>query len=118
MISVASSDVQQVLINLINNSLDAMEHVGGAIEMRTSTRTRYAVVEVRDTGPGILQENLGRVFEPFFSTKPEGKGTGLGLSICYAMMKKMKGDITVTSQEGKGTTFHLFFPFQEMAHPA
>lgn len=118
MINVASSDVQQVLINLINNSLDAMEDGGGAIEMRTSTRTRYAVVEVRDTGPGIPQEYLGRVFEPFFSTKPEGKGTGLGLSICYVMMKKMKGDITVTSQKGKGTTFHLFFPFQEMAHPA
>ena len=66
-----------------------------------------------DTGPGISQENLGRVFEPFFSTKPEGKGTGLGLSLCHSMMKKMKGDITVSSQEGKGTTFHLFFPLQE-----
>lgn len=118
LVSVASPDVQQVLINLINNSLDALEQSGGAIEIRTSARGRYAVVDVMDTGPGISQENLGRVFEPFFSTKPEGKGTGLGLSICYAMMKKMKGDITVTSQEGKGTTFHLFFPLLEKERPA
>ena len=113
MVSVASSDVQQVLLNLIYNSLDAMEQGGGTIEVSTSTRARYAVVDVMDTGPGISQENLGRIFEPFFSTKPEGKGTGLGLSLCHSMMKKMKGDITVSSQEGEGTTFHLFFPLQE-----
>ncbi len=110
MVSVTPSDAQQVLINLFNNGLDAMEQGGGTIDVRTSTRARYAVVEVEDTGPGISRKNLGRVFEPFFSTKPEGKGTGLGLSICYVMMKRMKGDITVTSEEGKGTVFCLFFP--------
>lgn len=108
--SAAPSDVQQVIINLINNSLDAMEVSSGTVEVRTSSKARYVIVEIEDTGPGISRENLGRVFEPFFTTKPEGKGTGLGLSICYAMMKKMKGDITVTSEEGKGTVFHLFFP--------
>jgi two-component system, NtrC family, sensor kinase len=113
-VGVAPSEVQQVLVNLVNNSLDAMEQSGGAIEVRTSARARYAVVDVEDTGPGIPVGNLSRVFEPFFSTKPEGKGTGLGLSICYTMMKKMKGDITVTSEEGKGTTFHLFFPLQDL----
>jgi two-component system, NtrC family, sensor kinase len=113
MVRVASSDVQQVLLNLVYNSIDAMEQGGGAIEVSTSTRARYAIVDVMDTGPGISQGNLGRIFEPFFSTKPEGKGTGLGLSLCHSIMKKMKGDITVTSQEGKGTTFHLFFPLQE-----
>jgi two-component system NtrC family sensor kinase len=87
-----------------------MEQSSGIIEVRTSTKGRYVIVEIEDTGPGISRENLGRIFEPFFTTKPEGKGTGLGLSICYAMMKKMKGDITVRSEEGKGTVFHLFFP--------
>ncbi len=113
MVRIVSHEVQQVLVHLINNSLDAMEKCSGAIEVRTSTRARDVVVEVEDTGPGIPEENLSRVFEPFFSTKPEGKGTGLGLSICYTMMKKLKGDITVTSEQGKGTTFHLFFPLQE-----
>ena len=111
----APSQVQQVLINLVNNSLDVMEEGGGSVEIRTTARARYAVVEVADTGPGIPQENIGRVFQPFFSTKPEGTGTGLGLAICYSMMKKMKGDITVTSQKGEGTTFHLFFLIDE--HP-
>jgi two-component system, NtrC family, sensor kinase len=108
-VHVAPSDAKQVILNLISNSLDALEQKSGTIEVRTSTRARYVVVEVEDTGPGIPQQNLGRVFEPFFTTKPEGKGTGLGLAICYVMMKRIQGDITVTSEEGTGTTFHLFF---------
>lgn len=110
MAKAAPSDAEQVVINLLNNSLDAMEQSSGIIEVRTSTKGRYVIVEIKDSGPGISRENLGRIFEPFFTTKPEGQGTGLGLSICYAMMKKMKGDITVRSEEGKGTIFHLFFP--------
>jgi two-component system NtrC family sensor kinase len=109
-VNVTPSEVQQVLVNLINNSLDAMEEAGRMIEIISKTRGNYAAVDVGDTGPGISQRDIGRIFDPFFTTKPVGKGTGLGLSICYGIMKKMKGDITVTSTEGQGTTFHLLFP--------
>jgi two-component system, NtrC family, sensor kinase len=104
------SEVQQVLLNLINNGLDAMEGGGGTIRITTRTAGSHVAVDVSDTGPGIARENLMKIFEPFFTTKPVGKGTGLGLAICFGIMKRMGGDITVTSKEGHGTTFNLFFP--------
>jgi two-component system NtrC family sensor kinase len=113
-VNVSPSEVQQVLLNVINNALDSMEKTGGTIEITTRIQGHYAVKDVADTGPGIASTNLGRIFEPFFNAKPVGRGTGLGLSICYGIMKKMKGDITVNSEEGKGTTFHWFFPLGEL----
>jgi two-component system NtrC family sensor kinase len=65
---------------------------------------------VRDTGCGISPEHLKRVFEPFFTTKPVGKGTGLGLSLAWNIVQKHKGDLTVASVVGKGTTFRLTLP--------
>jgi two-component system, NtrC family, sensor kinase len=112
-VEVSPSEVEQVLVNLINNSLDAMEKAAGTIVITTRLQGHYVVVDVSDSGPGIEKENLARVFDPFFTTKPVGKGTGLGLAICHGIMKKMRGDITVTSEMGQGTTFHLFFPLGE-----
>ena len=98
-VRVSQSELQQVLLNLINNALDAMEKTGG--NLRISTRMEedsiimgdHLLIEVADDGPGIPAANLAKIFDPFFTTKPVGKGTGLGLSICYGIIKKMGGNI-------------------------
>ena len=110
LVNVSPSEVQQVLLNLINNSLDAMGDKGGTISVTSRVDDNNVVVDVADDGPGIPEANLMRVFEPFFTTKPVGQGTGLGLSICYGIVKKMGGDIQVESELGVGTTFHVYFP--------
>ncbi len=110
LVNVSPSEVQQVLLNLINNSLDAMGDKGGAISVTSRVDDNAVVIDVADDGPGIPEANLMRVFEPFFTTKPVGQGTGLGLSICYGIVKKMRGDIKVDSELGKGTIFHVYFP--------
>jgi len=109
-VAVSPSEVQQVILNLMNNSLDAMDGTGGAIEIVTRVEDGLLVVDVADEGPGIPPANLARIFDPFFTTKPVGKGTGLGLSICYGIVKKMGGVITVNSAVGLGTTFHVKIP--------
>jgi len=109
-VNVSPSEVQQVLLNLINNSVDAMEIEGGSINVESRVDGNFVSVEVADTGPGIAKSNLPRIFEPFFTTKPVGKGTGLGLSICYGIVKKMGGDISVNSTQGQGTTFRVLIP--------
>jgi two-component system NtrC family sensor kinase len=109
-VMVSPSEMQQVLLNLINNSCDAIDARGGTIEISTRKTKDHTVVDVTDDGPGIPQPNLARIFDPFFTTKPVGKGTGLGLSICYGIVKKIGGDITVNSAVGVGTTFHVYIP--------
>ena len=110
LVNVSPSEIQQVLLNLVNNALDAMEKSGGSLDITTRSTDGRVVVDVADTGEGIASANLQRIFDPFFTTKPVGKGTGLGLSICYGIIKKMGGDITVNSAVGLGTTFHIYLP--------
>lgn len=113
-INASPSEMQQVLLNLINNSLDAIEpKKGGKISITSRREGDYVVIAVADTGKGIPKANLQRIFEPFFTTKPVGKGTGLGLSICYGIIKKMGGEITVNSAVGVGTTFHIKIPINK-----
>ena len=109
-VNVSPSEIEQVLFNIINNSLDAIDSKDGMIEITSRAEEDYVVVDMADNGPGIPEANLLRIFEPFFTTKPVGKGTGLGLSICYGIVTKMGGDIKVDSELGKGTTFHIFVP--------
>ncbi len=104
------TELQQVLLNLINNALDAMEREGGVLEIITERETDHLLVRVADTGPGIPGPNLDRIFEPFFTTKSVGKGTGLGLSICYGIVKKMNGEITAESAAGEGARFEVRIP--------
>ncbi len=104
------TEMQQVIMNLINNSLDAIDGRGGVVEVKTSTQDDYVVLEVGDNGPGIPEAYLPRIFDPFFTTKPVGKGTGLGLSICYGIITKMGGKISVSSAIEVGTTFHIRIP--------
>ncbi|MBN2439271.1 MAG: cache domain-containing protein [Deltaproteobacteria bacterium] len=104
------AQLMQVFVNLLNNAADAMPE-GGAITMTTRFSKGPAVeIDIADTGRGIAEENLGKLFTPFFTTKPLGKGTGLGLSIVYGIIKMHRGQIQVSSQAGKGTTFTVTLP--------
>jgi two-component system NtrC family sensor kinase len=109
-IQASPSELQQVLLNLVNNAIDAIERPGGTVTVTTRSAGDEVVLEVRDTGKGIPEANLERIFDPFFTTKPVGQGTGLGLPICYGIIEKMGGRITVESEIEKGTTFTVFMP--------
>jgi signal transduction histidine kinase len=113
-ISGDSVELQQVFANIIMNARDAMSE-GGRLTIRTTRAaldgTLPAVaVSFSDTGTGISTENLGRVFEPFFTTRGPGAGTGLGLSVSYGIIKEHGGDISVESDVGIGTTFTVRLP--------
>jgi len=116
-LQVSHTEIQQVLLNLINNALDAMEKKGGTIDIRSQLDENYIVIDVTDNGPGMPRANLGRIFDPFFTTKPVGKGTGLGLSICYGIIKKMGGAIDVRSVIDEGTAFQVRIPFRKENGP-
>jgi signal transduction histidine kinase/CheY-like chemotaxis protein len=107
------SEMQQVLTNLFNNALDAVDPTTGRVIVSTRCDGPDVVIDVCDNGPGIPKAHLDKIFDPFFTTKPVGKGTGLGLSICYGFIKRMGGNITVESEAGVGTTFHVHIPWQE-----
>jgi two-component system NtrC family sensor kinase len=109
-IHASPSELQQVLLNLVNNAIDAIERPGGTVTVATKAIGKGVTLEVRDTGKGIPEANLGRIFDPFFTTKPVGQGTGLGLPICYGIVEKMGGTISVESEIEKGTTFTVFLP--------
>ncbi len=109
-VAASPSEMQQVLLNLINNAIDAIGTGGGSIEITSRLDGEHVIIDVADTGQGIPNELMNRIFDPFFTTKPVGKGTGLGLSICYGIIKKMGGDITLNSSVGIGTTFHVHLP--------
>ena len=104
----------QVFINLLVNAAQAIPEgnaQGNEVRITTSTDpTGNLVVEVRDTGPGIPLEIRGRLYEPFFTTKPVGVGTGLGLSVCHNIVTSMGGDLSVLSELGKGATFRVVLP--------
>jgi two-component system NtrC family sensor kinase len=101
-----------VLLNLVNNAIDAIEQPGGTVTVMTRREGDDVALEVRDTGAGIPEANLARIFDPFFTTKPVGQGTGLGLPICYGIVEKMGGRITVESTVGTGTSFTVVIPRQ------
>jgi two-component system NtrC family sensor kinase len=104
------TELQQVLLNLMNNAMDVVEEDNGTISIAVKLEQKDIVIEVSDNGPGIPKKDLPRIFDPFFTTKPVGKGTGLGLSICYGIVKRMGGEIRVNSAPGAGTTFRVRIP--------
>lgn len=104
------AQLRQVFLNLIVNAVESMPQ-GGTLTVHTHKGPGETVtVEIRDTGIGIPHEDLGKLFTPFFTTKPIGKGTGLGLAIAYGIIKMHRGQISVRSQVGKGTTFIINLP--------
>jgi len=106
------NQIEQVLLNIILNAVQAIEE-RGEITIRTyADAARTCVVcEIQDNGIGIPAQDLSKIFEPFFSTKP--KGTGLGLAVSYGIIQKHRGHIDVASAPGKGTTFKIEFPFPQ-----
>jgi len=109
------NQIQQVLLNVLNNARQAIEanQPDGRIIITTTTYRTNVRVIVQDNGPGIPQEILPRIFNPFFTTKGVGKGTGLGLSLCYGIIKEHGGTITPASRTGKGATFTIDLPAVE-----
>jgi two-component system, NtrC family, sensor kinase len=109
LIKADEGQIQQAIIALATNAIDAMPN-GGILIFRTFTKFDKVFVEVQDTGVGISSENLPKIFEPFFTTKETGKGTGLGLAVCYGIVMEHQGRLTVRSKLGEGSTFTMSFP--------
>ena len=119
--------INQIVMNLCINAHHSMEKDGGIIEIYIKNITidkansdwpdvssgRYVNVIISDTGPGMNQAILDKIFDPYFTTKEVGKGSGLGLAVVHGIVKSHKGSISVESQPGKGTSFSIIFPISE-----
>ena len=112
-VNMDKNELKQVFINIINNALQAMPQ-GGDLQIRVRTGpAEDAVIEFEDTGHGISQEHLEKIFEPFFSTKIDRDGTGLVLSISYRIIQNHGGRIEVESESGTGTLFRVVLPLYQ-----
>ncbi len=121
------TELHQVIVNIINNAVDAMNGEGVIIIKITHVSAKddyllqfpniihsdYCKIDISDTGHGMDQTTMERIYEPFFTTKEVGKGTGLGLSTVHTIIKEHHGEISVTSQLGQGSTFTLLLPLTE-----
>jgi two-component system NtrC family sensor kinase len=114
-INASKDQLRQVFLNLVANARDAMPD-GGRLSVTTTADDENVKIEIADTGSGIEEEHLKKIFDSFFTTKDSVKGVGLGLSVCYGFIKDHGGDIDVKSKVGSGTTFTITFPiFQQSA---
>ncbi|MCG8569762.1 MAG: ATP-binding protein [Spirochaetes bacterium] len=116
-IEIVVGEINQVLLNIIVNAAQAInsqcEKERGVIKILTYAEKDHVICQIIDNGPGIEPDQLGQIFNPFFTTKEEGKGTGLGLNISYdIIVNKHKGELLVDSQLGKGTTFTIKIPIK------
>jgi two-component system NtrC family sensor kinase len=108
-IRASKNQLRQVFLNLVANARDAMP-TGGTLKVRTSADPENIAIELADTGMGIKEEHIKKIFDSFFTTKDSVKGVGLGLSVCYGFIKDHGGDVQVQSQPGEGTAFTITFP--------
>lgn len=119
------TQLYQILMNLCTNAFHAMEENGGVLTVelkiadniplvfaktRDNSQEVFVELSISDTGQGIRPEIIDKIFDPFFTTKEKGKGTGMGLAITYGVIKEYGGEITVDSQLGRGTVFHIYLP--------
>ena len=109
MIHASRSQLRQVFLNMIANARDAMPD-GGTLSVETMRMEDHIHIKIADTGTGIREENLNKIFDAFFTTKDSVKDVGLGLSVCYGFIKDHGGDIQVSSIVGSGTTFTIILP--------
>ena len=106
----SESQIEQVVMNIILNAFQAMSQDGGVLTITTIRSDDYITISMRDTGPGIPQDILNHIFEPFYTTKAEDKGTGLGLTIVAQTIEAHHGTVEVTSEVGVGTEFLIKLP--------
>ena len=119
------TQMQQIIMNLCTNAAHAMEQAGGTLSIGVSDEVfvadsphrpesvpagHYLKISIADTGPGIPVHALSSIFEPFYTTKAPGEGTGMGLAVVHGIVRKFDGVITVDSEPGKGTVFHVYLP--------
>ncbi len=124
------TQLHQIIMNLCTNAYHAMRETGGVLGVRLAKITmekdtvgkvselapgNYVLIEISDTGGGMDDKTLTHIFEPYFTTKTKGEGTGLGLSVVHGIVKSYQGHITVHSEPGKGTSFHVYLPSIEEA---
>jgi len=110
-----SSQIQQVILNLLMNGAQAMQSCGGGtltIQTRLLPDGNNVELSVQDTGEGIAPENLSKIFDPFFTTKAEGKGVGLGLAVLYGIVEAHDGEVDVKSKRNQGATFTITLPLK------
>jgi len=119
-----ATQIHQVAMNLMTNAYHAMQATGGKLEVTlkevelglddltdpSMPPGAYVSLTVADTGPGMDQSVINRIFEPYFTNKENGKGTGLGLAVVHGIVKSFNGDIKVSSEPGKGTALHVYLP--------
>jgi PAS domain S-box-containing protein len=124
-----ATEIHQIIMNLSTNAFHAMEKSGGTLRVILKEIVlgkgeadklnlkpgRYARLDVQDTGTGIREDIITHIFEPYFTTKPQGKGTGLGLAVVYGILENYGGKIICSSSPGVGTLFSVFIPAQEIA---
>jgi two-component system NtrC family sensor kinase len=108
-IMASKNQLRQVFLNLVANARDAMP-AGGTLSVKTAADPDHVRIEITDTGIGIKEEHLKKIFDSFFTTKDSVKGVGLGLSVCYGFIKDHGGDIQVESRVDSGTTFTITLP--------
>jgi len=109
-----SSQMQQVIINLVMNGAESCQYKGhGTVTIKTEQQDDFIVLDISDTGDGIPPEIMSKIFDPFFTTKGEGKGVGLGLSVVYGIVEAHGGDIEVNSKVGEGTIFKVTLPIKK-----
>lgn len=115
-----ASQIQQVVLNLVLNAAEAIQPSGGGkvvVTTRLNAHRDGVELVVEDNGEGIPRENISKIFDPFFTSKPEGKGVGLGLAVLYGIVKAHDGDVEVKSRPGNGSTFTVTLPFQPAVQP-
>lgn len=108
-VKINPKELQQVLVNIIVNAVHAIEESGDKIAINSENwQDKGVLIQVIDNGPGMNKEQLGQIFDPFYSTKEQGKGSGLGLSVSYGIIRRYGGNISVESEPGQGTTFNVW----------
>lgn len=108
-----SESIEHIILNLISNSIDAMD-VGGILNIRADIKNEKVVIECEDNGSGIDEKDMINIYNPFFTTKELGKGTGLGLFIVFSEVQNLGGKVDVKSKLGEGTVFTVVIPLERM----
>ena len=112
-----STQLTQMITNIVLNAYDAMRETGGTLYVSAGLEDGSIFMKFRDTGSGMDAETIARIFDPFFTTKESGKGTGLGLAIVAQITETHGGKVYVSSEPGEGTEFRFVFPVAETAGP-